>query len=91
VDRVCLSWAVLVFWVISRAWRICSSFKETELTEILAFAQEGWRGGGGYQVFVNGIHWTVASGASSSGNPNLSVHNIIFTAYLVSVSYLSIL
>jgi len=44
-----------------------------------------------YQVYVHGIHWTVASGASSSGNPNLSVHNIIFTAYLVSVSYLSIL
>jgi len=45
VDRMCLSWAVLVFWVINRAWNICSSFKERELTEILAFAQEGWRRG----------------------------------------------
>jgi len=42
---MCLSWAVLVFWVINRAWNICSSFKERELTEILAFAQEGWRRG----------------------------------------------
>jgi hypothetical protein len=42
-----MSWAVVIFWVINIAWRIRFSFKVTKLTEILAFAQEGWGGVGG--------------------------------------------
>jgi hypothetical protein len=46
-----MSWAVIVFWVINMAWRICFNFKEPEHTETFAFTQEG--GGGGEISFMS--------------------------------------